>query len=208
MFDVAVEGLCLLSYPVRRGSFRLPLFCVLETIPRLPTLVFVILGLRPGTRQDSLKNSSGLLVPSVGVSLPRVGPRGSLSFRRYLASARSVPMKNFYVNRRASLRALWERQDSNLRCVQICFAFVLSATLPWWRAGLPPVKQTHSIIMTQNIRVLPCTRVSCTVRHMYHQSVLLCRCTLCRCRSSRGVIRCRCILGRGLGRGRSWLYRV
>ena len=56
--------------------------------------------------------------------------------------------------------------------------------------------------MTQNIRVSPCTRFSCTVRRMYHQRVLLCRCTLCRCRSSRGVIRCRRILGRGLGRGR------
>ena len=50
----------------------------------------VILSLWPGTRQDPLKNSSGLLAPSVGVSLPRVGPRGSLSFRRYPAGARSV----------------------------------------------------------------------------------------------------------------------
>ena len=51
-------------------------------------------------------------------------------------------------------RLLWERQDSNLRCVHICCAFVLSATLPWWRAGLPPVKQTLSK-MTQNIFVRP-----------------------------------------------------
>lgn len=37
----------------------------------------MILSLRPGTRQDPLKNSSGLLAPSVGVSLPRVGPGAS-----------------------------------------------------------------------------------------------------------------------------------
>ena len=65
VFDVAVEGLFLLSYLVMCGEDRLlssPVDCESNQVPRITAVVDwrVILSLRPGTRQDPLKNSSGL----------------------------------------------------------------------------------------------------------------------------------------------------
>lgn len=69
---VAVEGLFLLSYQVMCGEDRLlssPDDYERCQVPRITAVVDwrVILSLRPGTRQDPLKNSSGLLVPSVQI---------------------------------------------------------------------------------------------------------------------------------------------
>ena len=102
----------------------------------------MILSLRPGTRQDPLKNSSGLLAPSVGVSLPRVGPGASwLSATIQHAAGPCLALMSSILYWRASLRALWERQDSNLRCVQI---FVPSSSRPLSQvAGRAPACQTN-----------------------------------------------------------------
>lgn len=149
----------------------------------------MILSLRPGTRQDPLKNSSGLLVPSVGVSLPRVVPRGSLNFRRYPASARVLT--HYYVNRGAHLCGLCGRKGSRTPGPDYVRPCGLSSR--GGGSGPPPVKQTFHL---NNSLRSPCTSLSCTSRRRRHLSVLRCRCTSCRLPPSTGGILFRHIPGR------------
>lgn len=115
-----------MSYPVRREGFRPSLFSVLETLRASRRWIFrlimnVILGLRPGTRQDPLKNSSGLLVPSVGVQ-PSEGWSEGLYELSPLSSKRSVRAYEKILRQQARIAAGFVGEEGIEPSVQIIAA--------------------------------------------------------------------------------------
>ena len=115
--------------------------------------MFCVLLLRASRRwlimddpESAAGNSSGSFeelfrsLGTLGRGQPSEGRSGGLvAFSDYPARCRSL--YELYLYRRASLRALWERQDSNLRCVQI---FVPSSSRPLSQvAGRAPACQTN-----------------------------------------------------------------
>lgn len=153
---------CSCSFPGWEGLAPLCVLCFVAPAPHGGLISVMILSLRPGTRQDPLKNSSGLLAPSVGVSLPRVGPRASWLSATIQHAVGPCSFMSIILckQRRASLRALWERKESNLRSR---LSLPVAAGSPRWRAG-PRLSQTTSINLSQNTPVSPCTRVFCICR--------------------------------------------
>lgn len=113
--------------------------------------------------------------PSVGISLPGAGPRGSLSFRRYPAGARSVLNLKILIMSmwRPSQAALWSgrvtlpaKRSQVILEPTVCMSFLQSLHIhrrlmlsPDFRsmaAGRAPAYQTNTISkMTQNFRVCP-----------------------------------------------------
>ncbi len=126
-----------------------------------------------GNSSGSGKNSSGL-------------SRGPLGLQRLSSTLSGI---------------LGERQDSNLRCVQIC---VPSSSRPLSRSGGQGSRLSQTLKTNcQNIVKLPCILLSCSVRRIRPRQGRLFRGTMGMFRSSMGALLCRRNVGRGLGRCRS-----
>ena len=144
--------------------------------PRLTTLeLSMILSLRPGTRQDPLKNSSGLLA-ALG---------GSQSLGAFDKLLRKLATR---LGRLLEGGVGLEPTCSGLQPDVYPFGHP-----PFVAGRAPPVKQTFHL--NSSLRS-PCTSLSCTSRRRRRLSVLRCRCTSCRLPPFTGGILFRRIPGR------------
>ena len=138
---------CSCSFPGWEGLAPLCVLCFVAPAPHGGLISVMILSLRPGTRQDPLKNSSGLLAA--------------------LGGSQSLGAFADTLLRKLATR-LGRLLEGGVGLEPTCSGLqpgVYPFGHPPFVAGrAPPVKQTSNFKWSQNTRVSPCTRVFCICR--------------------------------------------